>query len=601
MENYKRTHSCGELRLIDANKRVILNGWVHRIRDHGGIHFINLRDRYGITQVVVNPGSPESLLETVRSLKPEYCIAVKGKVLKRPRNMVNHDMPTGEIEVEAREIVILSQCAPLPFVIDDKTDARDEARIKYRYLDLRSFSMQRKIRLRHRAAFAVREFLEGEEFYEIETPTLIKSTPEGARDFLVPARLFPGKFFALPQSPQLFKQILMVGGLDRYFQLARCYRDEDARGDRQLEFTQIDIEMSFVDREDVLSLTEGLYAHLFKKVLGAELSLPFPRLSFAQAMDRFGTDKPDGRFALELGDFSPWAGEGEFGVFQEALAGGGTVKYLAVPEGENFTRKGIAELEETAKTYGAGGLAWMRVVKTPEGRGALEGGIAKFFAPRQEAIISALGLKEGTLLLFSAGPWKTACQSLGAVRLKLGRDLGLIDKNRFHFLWVVDFPLFEYSEENQGWKPAHHMFSMPQKRFLPTLEENPGEVLGDLYDLVLNGYELGSGSIRIHDPELQKRIFRIIGLSDEEAEKRFGFLLKAFAFGAPPHGGIAAGFDRTVMLMAGEESIREVIPFPKNTQGASPMEESPAEVDPRQLEELGLQIRGKTPGQERQT
>ncbi len=583
MEIMKRTHNCGELTAREDGKKIILNGWVHRNRDHGGIHFINLRDRYGITQVVVGPEAEPSLEKTADSLKFEYCIAVEGIVHKRPAEMINKEMSTGEIEVEAINITILSTSKVLPFMIDEKSDARDDIRLKYRFLDLRTESMQRKIKLRHKAAFAVREYFEKEDFYEIETPTLIKSTPEGARDFLVPARLNPGKFFALPQSPQLFKQILMVSGFDKYFQIARCYRDEDARGDRQLEFTQVDVEMSFVSRDDILEMTEKMMAHLFKKTMNVDLSLPFPRLSYKEAMDRFGSDKPEQRFSMELQDFSSLIPDCDFKVFKDVAASGGTVKALVAENCAGYSRKMIEELEGVAKTYGAKGLAWMKV--TGEG---VEGGIGKFFAAQADRVKSLLGAKEGDLILFVADKYETACTALGAVRLRLGKDLGLIEAGTFHFSWVIDFPLFEYNEDEKKWDPAHHMFSMPQERFLETMEDNPGEVIGDLYDLVCNGYELGSGSIRVHDPEIQKRIFRIVGFSEEEAQERFGFLLDAFTYGAPPHGGIATGFDRMIMIMAGEESIREVIPFPKNTQGASPMEDSPAFVDNQQLADLHL-------------
>ncbi|MBI9101126.1 MAG: aspartate--tRNA ligase [Spirochaetales bacterium] len=583
MEIMKRTHTCGSLTAADDGKTVILNGWVHRNRDHGGIHFINLRDRYGITQIVVGPDAEPELEKIAGSLKFEYCVAIEGLVHKRPDEMINKDMATGEIEIEAKTISILSTCKVLPFMIDEKADARDDIRIKYRFLDLRTESMQKKIRLRHKAAFAVREFFEGEDFYEIETPTLIKSTPEGARDFLVPARLNPGKFFALPQSPQLFKQILMVSGFDKYFQVARCYRDEDARGDRQLEFTQVDVEMSFVSRDDVLAMTERMMTHLFKKTMDVDLITPFPRLSYKEAMDRFGSDKPEQRFAMELQDFAPLVPGCDFKVFKDVLASGGSVKVLVAENCSSYSRKMITELEDVAKTYGAKGLAWMKV--TADG---VDGGVGKFFTNQADNIKEKLGAKEGDLLLFVADKYETACKALGAVRLRLGQDLKLIDKSIFHFSWVLDFPLFEYNEEEEKWDPAHHMFSMPQERFIDTMEENPGEVIGDLYDLVCNGYELGSGSIRVHDPEIQKRIFKIVGFSEEEAQERFGFLLDSFEYGAPPHGGIATGFDRTIMIMAGEDSIREVIPFPKNTQGASPMEDSPAFVDEQQLIDLHL-------------
>ncbi|MFW5796065.1 MAG: aspartate--tRNA ligase, partial [Alkalispirochaeta sp.] len=458
-----------------------------------------------------------------------------------------------------------------------------------------------------------------EGFIEIETPTMIKSTPEGARDFLIPSRLHPGSFYAMPQSPQLYKQILMVSGFDRYFQIAHCFRDEDARGDRQLEHTQIDMEMSFVGKEEVFQVVEGMLGHTFRNTLGIELPATFERISYDDAMNRFGTDKPDLRFGLELQDFYPFVEGSGFGVFEGAIDAGGTVRVLVVPGRGDYSRKQISELEETARTYGAKGLAWTRVVSGGDGNesesagstntgssgsgaataGAaatvgtvvtFDGGIGKFFAPRAGEIASALGAAPGDLLLFVADRWKTATTALGAVRSRLGKELGLIEAGTFRFAWIVDFPLFEYNEEEDRWEAAHHMFTMPQEQYLETMESDPGAVKGDLYDLVCNGYELASGSIRIHDPELQARIFDIVGFDREEAERRFGFLLQAFRYGPPPHGGIAPGLDRLVMLMAGEESIREVIAFPKTANGLSPMDDSPSPVDPQQLEELGLAI-----------
>lgn len=597
----KRSVTCGDLRLKDRGKEVVLNGWVHRLRDHGGIKFINLRDRYGITQVVVDADSPDELKKVAEELKFEYCIAVKGEVRPRPESMVNRKMDTGEIEVKAAEISILSRCEVLPFMIDERTEAREELRLKYRYLDLRSFSMQRKIKLRHEVAFAAREYLIGKGFYEIETPTLIKSTPEGARDFLVPARLFPGKFYALPQSPQLFKQILMVSGFDRYFQIAHCFRDEDARGDRQPEHTQIDMEMSFVSKDDVFEVVEGLLHYIFKKTLGIELEIPFKRLGYHEAMDRYGSDKPDLRFGMELQPFNDFAIGSDFNTFKKIAASGGAVKALVARGSSAFSRKDIGELEEAAKVYGAKGLAWMKV--TGEG---LEGGIAKFYKEQEREIIETLGAKEGDLILLVADNWQTACTSLGAVRNELAKRLGLVgetggesgeeskgesERERvFKFCWVTDFPLFEWNEEEERWEAAHHMFTMPQEKDIPNLEKDPGSVKGELYDLVCNGVELASGSIRIHDPELQKRIFKIVGFSEEEAKRRFDFLVEAFKYGPPPHGGIAPGLDRLVMLMAGENTIREVIAFPKNTQGVSLMDGTPSEVDPKQLEELHIKI-----------
>jgi aspartyl-tRNA synthetase len=586
----KRTVTCGELRHEDADREVVLNGWVHRSRDHGGVHFINIRDRYGITQVVVDEDSAAELRNTAAELKHEYCIAVRGTVRARPDDMVNAEMPTGGIEVRAQEIRVLSGCRTLPFMIDEASEARDELRQKYRYLDLRSFSMQRKMRLRHDVAFRVREYLYSQDFYEIETPTLIKSTPEGARDFLVPSRLHQGSFYALPQSPQLFKQIIMVSGFDRYFQLAHCFRDEDARGDRQPEHTQIDMEMSFVSKDDVFAVVEGMLAHVFEHTLDVRLETPFRRLSYAEAMNRYGTDKPDLRFDLELQEFSARAADSDFKVFKSVVADGGVVKVLLADGCGEFSRKQIEELEGAATTYGAKGLAWTRVTET-EGVVAFDGGVGKFFTADAPAIAGELGAKPGDLLLFVADSWKTACTALGAVRSRLGRVRELADPEIFSFAWIVDFPLFEWNDEEGAWEPAHHMFTMPQEQFLETLEDDPGAVLGDLYDLVCNGLELASGSIRIHDPALQERIFSIVGFSKEEAKRRFGFLLEAFEYGPPPHGGIAPGLDRLVMLMAGENTIREVIAFPKNSVGISPMDDSPSEVDPKQLDELGLQLK----------
>ncbi|MBN1686517.1 MAG: aspartate--tRNA ligase [Spirochaetales bacterium] len=581
----KRTANCGELTLKDIDRRVTLNGWVHRNRDHGSIRFVDLRDRYGVTQVVIDPATLKTDPAIAGKLSYEYCIAVEGTVRRRPLDMVNTAMPTGGIEVVAEKLEVLSECPVLPFMVDERTEAREDLRLEYRYLDLRSFSMQRKLKLRHDAAFAVREYLNRKGFLEVETPTLIRSTPEGARDFLVPSRLHPGKFYALPQSPQLFKQILMVSGVDKYFQLARCYRDEDARGDRQLEHTQIDIEMSFVSKEDVFAVVENMLAYVFKQTLDYELAIPFERLSYDDALNRFGSDKPDLRSALEMKDFSSFVEGSGFRIFEEAAASGGSVKALVAPGCGDYSRKMIDELETAAKTYGAKGLAWMKLADD-----GLTGGVAKFFAGKTAEIREALNMRAGDLLLLVADRWDICCKSLGAVRTRLAKDLGHLT-GEFRFCWVIDFPLFEWNDEEKKWDPAHHMFTMPQEKFLETLEENPGAVKGDLYDLVCNGLELASGSIRIHTPGLQQRIFSILGITPEEAKRRFGFLLKALQYGPPPHGGIAPGLDRLIMIMTGETSIKEVIAFPKNTSGISPMDESPAEVDASQLEELYLEIR----------
>ncbi|MDR2103166.1 MAG: aspartate--tRNA ligase [Treponema sp.] len=624
----KRTIDCGGLRKTDVGKQVILNGWVHRKRDHGGISFINLRDRYGITQVVVDAAQSEgteaelkaaaALAETAAELRNEYCIAVEGIVRPRPDSMVNPEMATGEIEVAAGKLVVLNRSDVLPFQIDEESSAKEDLRLRYRYLDLRSAGMQRRIGLRSAVSFAVREWMTGQGFYEIETPTFIRSTPEGARDYLVPSRLYPGKFYALPQSPQLYKQLLMAAGFDKYFQIARCYRDEDARGDRQPEFTQIDIEMSFVSRDDILSMTEGLLGYVFKKTLGRDIPAHFQRLTYEEALEWYGTDKPDLRFGMRLQDFSPYVPLGDFRAFHDALAAGeaeraaaaekgitlsgGAVKALVVPAklmgNASYSRKQIEELEAQAKIYKARGLAWMKAVPRQDGEGGavLEGGIAKFFAGHSEEIIRGLGAEPGDLILLAADSQrKIANTALGAVRSKLGRDLGLCGPGpdgslRFEFAWILDFPLFEFNEEENRWEAAHHMFSSPQERYHAILEQDPGAVKGDLYDLVLNGFEAASGSVRIHDPELQKRIFKIVGIDDEEAEKKFGFLTGAFKFGAPPHGGIAPGLDRLVMIMAGETSIKEVIAFPKNSFAVNPMDNSPGTVDEKQLQELHLAV-----------
>jgi aspartyl-tRNA synthetase len=585
MESMKRSVTCGALRAGDAGAAVTLNGWVHRHRDHGGIRFFDIRDRYGITQVVVDADAPAELRAASEELKFEYCIAVEGTVRTRPGTMANPNMPTGEIEVKAGRIVILSRSEVLPFMIDERADAKEDTRFTYRYLDLRTGAMQRNMALRHRAAFATREYLVRKGFFEIETPMFIKSTPEGARDYLVPSRLNPGRFYALPQSPQLYKQILMVSGFDRYFQIARCFRDEDARGDRQPEFTQIDIEMSFVSREDVFELVEGLMAHIFKESIAKTIEIPFQRLAYEEAMNLYGSDKPDLRFGLTMKDFAPLAAKGSFEVFRKVVESGGAVKALVAPGCGDYSRKQITELEAVAKVYGAAGLAWMKVTES-----GLDGGVSKFFAEQSAEIRSTLGAKPGDLILLVGADFRTACVSLGAVRSQLGKELKLADQSVFKFCWIIDFPLFEWNAEEKKWDPAHHMFTMPQERFLADFEKRPGEVKGDLYDLVCNGVELASGSIRIHDAALQKRIFSFLGFSEEQAQKRFGFLLEAFRYGPPPHGGIAPGFDRLVAMMAGETTIREVIAFPKNTLGQCPMDDSPSEVDPRQLEELHIRI-----------
>lgn len=603
MENSKRTVTCGELTKADVGKKVVLNGWVSRTHDLGGLIFIRLRDRYGITQVMVGDNASDEVKKIAASLKSEYCIAVEGVVAARAEKDVNKDMATGEIEVEACNIEIFTTSQELPFSIEEVRQkdgtlvvANEDLRLKYRYLDLRREPMQHNIILRSAVTFATREFLTSKGFLEIETPTFIKSTPEGARDYLVPSRVHPGKFYSLPQSPQLYKQLLMVSGFDKYFQIVRCYRDEDARGDRQPEFTQIDMEMSFTNREEVLDTTEELMRHIFKKTLNYELPVHFDRISWDDAFDLYGSDKPDLRFDMKMQDAAFMADLSDFNAFKAGAANADKnierhkrsgLKALVVKNAaDKYSRKHIEALEAVAKINHAKGLAWMKV----DAEGKFEGGISKFFAGKEAEICSRLGAEKNDLLLFvSDEKWQTACVALGAVRKQLGKDLNLYNpKDEFHFAWIIDFPYFAWNEEENHWETEHHMFTLPQKKYWDTLESDPGAVKGDLYDLVLNGYELASGSMRINDPALQERIFEIVGYSRECAEKAFGFLVQAFKFGAPPHGGIAPGLDRLIMLMCHEESIHEVIAFPKNNLAMSPMDECPSAVDQSQLDDLHL-------------
>ena len=587
----QRTTTCGALTKADTGKTVVLNGWVHRDRNHGALHFINLRDRYGITQVVVDDDAPQELVDTAKQLHLEYCIAVKGVVRPRPESMINKDMATGEVEVKAEQIQILSKCAPLPFMIDDAEHMPNEdLRLRYRYLDLRSQGMQDRIRLRHEFVHCIRDYLSDQGFYEIETPTLVRKTPEGARDFVVPSRLWPGKFYALPQSPQLYKQLLMCGGFDKYFQIARCYRDEDARGDRQLEFTQLDVEMSFVHRDDVLDMMEKTMRHVFHEVVHYDLPEHFVRIKWYDSMNTYGTDKPDLRFHVEMHDLADVVNKSTFQVYKDLLATGkGAVKGICVPKNDvqELTRKYIDSLNETAKTYKAHGIAWAKV----GANGTLSGGCSKYFVGLEKELIDTFGAHEGDLLvLLGDAKWKVCCTALGAVRSKVGKDLKLATPHTFAFAWIIDFPLFEYNEDEGHWEAAHHMFSMPQVEYIPTMEKDPGAVIGDLYDMVCNGYECASGSIRIHDIELQKRVFAICNYPEEKAKKAFGFLLDAFKYGPPPHGGIAPGIDRLVMIISEQTSIHEVIAFPKNTVGVCAMDNSPSELEPQNLKELHIKL-----------
>ena len=590
----RRTHLCGALRASDAGTSVLLLGWVHTIRDHGGVVFLDLRDASGVTQVVIEPQTvaPE-VLETARQLGTEYVVAVRGDVRPRPSGLVNAKLATGAIEIRGTELSLLSTCKNLPFPINDDelADRVDEdLRLRYRYLDLRRASLQNTLRLRHRVLFRVREALNGEGFNEIETPLLVRPTPEGARDFIVPSRLHPSRFYALPQSPQLYKQILMIAGFDRYFQIARCLRDEDLRADRQPEHTQIDLEMTFVGEDDVWGVVERMFESVLQELPGAKYAMPFQRLSYADAMARFGSDKPDMRFGLELQDVAAIALRTEATIFRKAIEGGGAVCCLAVPASHPLSRKDIEGLEAVAKTYGAGGLAWARVGDA----GALDGGVAKFFTGDTAAeIVAATGAEAGGTLLFGAGIKAIVQRSLGAVRLELGRKIYNPDPLDLRFVWIRDFPLFERDDERGAWSPAHHLFCMPKDEDIDKLETDPGAVSCRQYDLALNGVELGSGSIRIHSSELQRRVMKVVGLTEADAKEKFGFLLEALDYGAPPHGGIALGVDRIIMMLANRDSIRDTIAFPKTARATSLMDGAPGHVDQRDLDVLHIELDAK--------
>lgn len=584
----RRTHTCGELRASDEGKKVVLQGWVGGRRDLGGLVFVGLRDRFGITQVVINPKTaPADAVKAAEGLRYEFVIEIEGSVTKRPEGQANRDMATGEIEVNVESLVILNPAATPPFLVEDGTDASEDTRLKYRYLDLRRPRLQQILALRHKTAQAIRRYMSEQGFMEIETPCLTKSTPEGARDYLVPSRIHAGKFYALPQSPQIFKQLLMVAGCDRYFQIVKCFRDEDLRADRQPEFTQVDVEASFIDRDMILSTMEGLMAAVFSEVRGWKVKLPLERMTYERAITVYGSDRPDRRMPMELCDLtSAFRGAG-FKAFASIVESGGTVRGLNAGKHE-ISRKDIDELEGVAKAHGARGLAWMKLAGS-----AWTGTVAKFLSDQEKAAVAAAsGLKDGeTLFMVACEHRDSACMALGAVRLALGRKLGILDETKLDMFWVVDFPLLEWNGDEHRHVAVHHPFTAPHPEDIGLLDTEPGKARSLAYDIVVNGSEVGGGSIRIHDSALQSKIFNVLGIKEEEARQKFGFLLEALSFGAPPHGGLALGLDRLVMLLAGTDSIRDVIAFPKTASAADLMSDAPSPVSQAQLDELGLAIK----------
>ncbi len=587
MQGLKRTHRCAELSAANVGQTVTIMGWVQKNRNKGGLVFVDVRDRSGMIQVVFEEGKSQAeLLEKAAKLRSEFVVAVVGTVEKRS-GAVNENLATGEIEVIPEQLRILSESETPPFPIEENSKTREEVRLKYRYLDLRRPDLQRNLMMRSRVATLTRQFLAEEGFCEIETPVLIGSTPEGARDYLVPSRIHQGHFYALPQSPQLFKQLLMCSGFDRYFQLARCYRDEDLRADRQPEFTQIDMELSFVDVDDVIEINERLLQKLFREVLGVEVTLPIPRMTWQEAMDRFGSDKPDTRFGMELCDVTEVVKGCEFAVFRNAVENGGSVRGINARGQGGMPRKKIDRLVSFAKDYGAKGLAYLAVQED----GTVKSSFAKFMKDEEmAALIKAMGGENGDLLLFAADKNEVVWDVLGALRLELARQMELLDKNEYRFLWVTEFPLLEWNEEQNRYTAKHHPFTMPMEEDLELIDSDPGRVRAKAYDIVLNGNEIGGGSVRIFQPEIQSKMFEVLGFTPEQAREQFGFLLTAFQYGVPPHAGLAYGLDRLVMLMAKEESIRDVIAFPKVKDASDLMTKAPTAVEKQQLEELGLSV-----------
>ena len=586
MEGLKRTHNCGQLRVDDIESEVTLMGWVQRRRDHGGLIFVDLRDRYGITQVVFNPDVDRESHEKAALLRSEYVIAIKGNVSKRPEGTKNPNLSTGEIEVLVKEIKVLNDAKTPPFPIEEDVDVAEDTRLKYRYMDLRRRRLQRNLILRNKAAMTIRDCLFNEGFLEIETPFLTKSTPEGARDYLVPSRVNPGNFYALPQSPQLFKQLLMVAGYDRYFQIVKCFRDEDLRADRQPEFTQIDMELSFIDREDIFRIVEGMMASVFKEVLNVDVKTPFKRLTYDDALERYGLDNPDTRFGLELKDVSDIFEKSEFKVFADAVKQGGVVKAVNAKGCSAFSRKDLDNLVDLARVYGARGLAWLKYES-----GTWQSPIAKFLNDSDKtALYERMNLSEGDILLLVADQAKIANGALGRLRLNIAERLGIIKQETFDFTWIVDFPLLEYDQDEMRYTAMHHPFTAPVDEDIPKLKTEPDRVRAKAYDLVLNGSEIGGGSLRIYQRELQSAMFEVLKIGEEEAMAKFGFLLDALTYGAPPHGGMAIGFDRLIMILAGAESIRDVIAFPKTQKAACLMTDAPSKVDSKQLAELSLRL-----------